>query len=138
MPINEHADDAGKPYDFIKTQFEHSLDVDCPEWMDWLHGGLQFQVVHHLFPRVPRHNLRHVRDHYVIPFCKKYGFQYQSMPFVEANLSVLRALQQTALKAREVPTDQLASGFALFKNMNKQATGVCSAPASTSTPTPTH
>jgi len=36
----------------------HTMDVDCPPWLDFLHGGLQFQAVHHLFPRVPRHNLR--------------------------------------------------------------------------------
>jgi len=118
MPINEQADDPTKPYEFIKTQFEHSLDVDCPEWMDWFHGGLQFQVVHHLFPRVPRHNLRHVRDQYVIPFCKKYNFNYQTLPFIEANKKVLGILQQTALKARTVSSDQLAPLFVYKLNNN--------------------
>ena len=26
--------------------------------LDWVHIGLQFQIEHHLFPRLPRHNLR--------------------------------------------------------------------------------
>ena len=40
--------------EFIKHQLRTSMDVDCPTWLDWLHGGLQFQAVHHLFPRMPR------------------------------------------------------------------------------------
>ena len=45
---------------FLVTQLKGSLDVDCPPWMDWFHGGLQFQVEHHLWPKIPRHNLRTV------------------------------------------------------------------------------
>ena len=26
------------------TQLSTTLDVDCYRWMDWFHGGLQFQV----------------------------------------------------------------------------------------------
>jgi hypothetical protein len=39
----------GTPYDldsyeFIKTQLATSMNVDCAWYMDWLHGGLQFQA----------------------------------------------------------------------------------------------
>ena len=34
------------------------MDWSCPPWMDWFHGGLQFQIEHHIFPRAPRHRLR--------------------------------------------------------------------------------
>ena len=47
---------------WLRTQLATTLDVDCPPWLDWLHGGLQFQVAHHVFPRVPRHNLREVHQ----------------------------------------------------------------------------
>lgn len=30
------------------------MGIDCPEWSDFFHGGLQFQAIHHLFLRVPR------------------------------------------------------------------------------------
>lgn len=26
------------------TQLNTTMDVDCYRWMDWFHGGLQFQV----------------------------------------------------------------------------------------------
>jgi delta8-fatty-acid desaturase len=109
MPVNEHADDPTANYDFIKTQFEHSLDVDCPWWMDWLHGGLQFQVVHHLFPRVPRHNLRYIRDTYVIPYAQKHNITYHHLSFFDANKFVVDRLRDTAMKARDVPNENLAS-----------------------------
>ena len=52
-------------------QLRTTIDVDCSEAMDWFHGGLQFQVEHHIFPILPRHNLRLVREKYIMPFAKK-------------------------------------------------------------------
>jgi Fatty acid desaturase len=43
---------------YYEWQALSTMDVDCPTWMDWFHGGLQFQLEHHLFPRVPRRHLR--------------------------------------------------------------------------------
>jgi delta8-fatty-acid desaturase len=34
------------------------MDVVCSEDIEFVHGGLHLQVTHHLFPRMPRHNLR--------------------------------------------------------------------------------
>jgi len=100
MPVNEGLNTKEFDYNFVKLQFETSMDVDCSTWMDWFHGGLQFQVPHHLFPRIPRHNLRHVRDKYVIPFAKKWKLNYQMYPFYEANIKVLKTLKETSTKAK--------------------------------------
>ena len=67
------------------------MDVDCPEWLDFIHGGLQFQAVHHLFPRVPRHNLRRLQV-LVREFCKDTGIEYKILGFVDANKGVLSRL----------------------------------------------
>ena len=64
--------------------------------MDWFHGGLQFQAVHHLLPRVPRHNLRALRDEVVKPFCEKWGLEYKEKGFVECNMMVIKTLRETA------------------------------------------
>jgi len=98
MPTYEDCVNEDFKYNFPKTQMEHSMDVDCPWWLDWLHGGLQFQVVHHLFPRIPRHNLRFIRDTYLIPFTKRWGLKYEICSFYEANLRVLKTLKDTSLK----------------------------------------
>ncbi len=55
---------------FLDTQLRTTMDIACPEWLDWFHGGLQFQAAHHLYPRVPRHNLRIVQ-HKIINMCKR-------------------------------------------------------------------
>jgi delta8-fatty-acid desaturase len=41
----------GRPYGanddadgWVHTQLAGSIDIDCPPWLDWFHGGLQFQV----------------------------------------------------------------------------------------------
>jgi fatty acid desaturase len=52
----------GRPMDtkgetFFHSQLATSMDIDCWSCLDWVHGGLQFQAIHHLFPRLPRHRL---------------------------------------------------------------------------------
>ncbi|WVZ12722.1 hypothetical protein V8G54_017252 [Vigna mungo] len=46
--------------DWFEKQTNGTLDANCYAWMDWFHGGLQFQVEHHLFPRLPRCHLRKI------------------------------------------------------------------------------
>jgi hypothetical protein len=43
---------------FFHSQLATSMDIDCWSCLDWVHGGLQFHAIHHLFPRLPRHRLR--------------------------------------------------------------------------------
>lgn len=81
---------------WIENAVHTSLDIICDAWFDWFHGGLQFQVAHHLIPRVPRHRLRYVNDHYVKPFLKRANLTYNASTFVEANLAVLSVLRNTA------------------------------------------
>ena len=42
-------------------QLRTTMNVATHPLLDWVHIGLQFQVEHHLFPRLPRHNLRKAR-----------------------------------------------------------------------------
>ena len=69
------------------------MDVDCPEWLDWIHGGLQFQAVHHLFPRVPRHNLRRLQG-LVKEFSRDTSVPYELMGFQAGNGKVLSRLEE--------------------------------------------
>jgi len=94
---------------FFRTQFATTIDVDCPTWLDWAHGGLQFQLVHHLLPRLPRHNLRYARE-LVIEFAKKHDILYQHMSFMDCNRLCLKVMKDVAMEARQWPngpTDKL-------------------------------
>lgn len=83
--------------DFVNHQLRTSMDVNCNSSLDWLHGGLQFQVIHHLFPRLPRHNLRKVRER-MIPFFKKHNLTYHCYDFIFGNMMVLTHLKLIATK----------------------------------------
>lgn len=83
--------DLGPLESFAQKQLRTTMDVDCPEWLDWIHGGLQYQAVHHLFPRVPRHNLRETQA-LVKKFCAETGIKYTIFGFVQGNQVVLGRL----------------------------------------------
>eukprot|EP00656_Telonema_subtile_P054467 TRINITY_DN815_c0_g1_i1.p1 TRINITY_DN815_c0_g1~~TRINITY_DN815_c0_g1_i1.p1 ORF type:complete len:126 (+),score=32.72 TRINITY_DN815_c0_g1_i1:92-469(+) len=89
---------------WLRTQLATSMNVDCSPMMDWLHGGLQFQIEHHLFPRVPRHNLREVRRR-LIPLCKKHDIPYHEYSFFQANSIVIDKLREASVAARQMPSD---------------------------------
>lgn len=46
-------------------------------------GGLQYQIEHHLFPQLPRHNLGKVKP-MVEELCRRHGIRYESVGFFYA------------------------------------------------------
>ncbi|OAQ73956.1 delta 8-(E)-sphingolipid desaturase [Pochonia chlamydosporia 170] len=87
--------DLGEDESFPQRQLRTTLDVDCPAWLDFIHGGLQFQAIHHLFPRVPRHNLRKVQV-MVREFCADTGIPYSILGFMDGNRKVIGRLEQVS------------------------------------------
>ena len=92
--------DLGPAECFAARQIRTTMDVQCPPSLDFVHGGLHMQVAHHLFPRLPRHNLREARDRYVVPFCAEHGLVYDEMRFVPGNGKVVARLQEVANQVR--------------------------------------
>ncbi|XP_009792309.1 acyl-lipid (9-3)-desaturase-like [Nicotiana sylvestris] len=90
-----------KGNDWFEKQTGGSLDISCPSWMDWFHGGLQFQIEHHLFPRLPRCQLRKVSP-FVKDLCKKHGLPYNCASFYMANALTISTLRTAALQARDL------------------------------------
>ncbi|KAL6831841.1 fatty acid desaturase domain-containing protein [Trichoderma camerunense] len=87
--------DLGETESFAQRQLRTTMDVDCPAWLDFIHGGLQFQAVHHLFPRMPRHNLRRAQT-LVKEFCADTGIPYSIVGFVDGNRTVLGRLDEVS------------------------------------------
>ncbi|KAL9591337.1 MAG: hypothetical protein Q9179_007824 [Wetmoreana sp. 5 TL-2023] len=90
--------DLGAQESFPQKMLRTTMDVDCPEWLDFLHGGLQFQAIHHLYPRIPRHNLRKTRK-LVQSFCDEVGIPYALYGFVDGNKQVVGRLADIARQA---------------------------------------
>lgn len=86
---------------WFEKQTSGTLDIACSPWMDWFHGGLQFQLEHHLFPRLPRCQLRKIAP-LVKDLCKKHNLPYRSLSFWDANVSTIRTLRNAALQARDL------------------------------------
>ncbi|KAG5983891.1 hypothetical protein E4U55_006876 [Claviceps digitariae] len=90
--------DLGPQESFAQRMLRTTMDVDCPPWLDFIHGGLQFQAIHHLFPRVPRHNLRKAQR-LVIEFCKDAGIPYALYGFSDGNHAVIGRLAEVSRQA---------------------------------------
>jgi delta8-fatty-acid desaturase len=90
--------DLGPSESFPQKMLRTTMDVDCPPWLDFIHGGLQFQAIHHLFPRLPRYSLRRAQR-LVKEFCKETGIPYALYGFVEGNEKVIGRLGEVSRQA---------------------------------------
>lgn len=77
--------------DFWKLQVTTTRNVKSTLFTDWFCGGLQYQVDHHLFPSLPRHNLGAVHK-YVEEFCKEQGVTYHEADMWVGTIEVLSHL----------------------------------------------
>lgn len=103
----------GTPYTNKETewylmQLRTTMNIETYEWMDYMHIGLQFQIEHHLYPRLPRHNLRRART-LVKAVCKKHGIHYHEPGFFEGNVEMWKSMKVAAMAARK--TTQGDGGF---------------------------
>ena len=95
----------GTPYtdkntEWYLMQLRTTMNVATEPWLDYIHIGLQFQIEHHLYPRLPRHNLRHARK-LVKAICKKHKIHYHEPGFFEGNVEMWKALRHAAMGARK-------------------------------------
>ncbi|KAI0431249.1 fatty acid desaturase-domain-containing protein [Xylaria sp. FL1042] len=90
--------DLGPHESFPQKMLRTTMDIECPAWLDFFHGGLQFQVIHHLFPRIPRHNLRRTQK-LVQEFCNEVGIPYALYGFVDGNKMVVGTLAEVSRQA---------------------------------------
>ncbi|KAJ1566505.1 hypothetical protein HK405_009539, partial [Cladochytrium tenue] len=86
--------------DFATMALRTTMDIDCPRWLDWVHGGLQFQVAHHMFPRLPRTSLRRAQA-LVKEFAKVHGLPFHSFNFIDGNMFVLDHLESVGMSVRQ-------------------------------------
>merc|ERR1712032_1718114 len=64
-------------------------------FVDWFCGGLQYQVDHHLFPMMPRHNLFKANQ-LIRSFCKEWGVSYHAADLVDGTIEVISHLKDVS------------------------------------------
>jgi len=81
-----HYQNAQQQFDFVDLICNTTRDMTAPALLtplvDWICGGLNLQIEHHMFPTMPRHNLRAVVP-LVEKFCKENNVPYQTAGFFE-------------------------------------------------------
>ena len=88
MPIIAAADDE---LDYLRRQVLTSRNVRGGWFVDQLLGGLNYQIEHHLFPSMPRANLRHAR-HLIRDYCAQHRIHYTEASLIGSYVIALRHL----------------------------------------------
>lgn len=86
----------------LEKQVLTSRNVDGGLVTDWLMGGLNYQIEHHLFPSMPRANLRHAQP-IVQDYCRRIGMPYLTTGLVDSYAQGLRHLHEVGRDLREQP-----------------------------------
>ncbi|KAL8182871.1 UNVERIFIED_CONTAM: Fatty acid desaturase 1 [Gekko kuhli] len=81
--------DYDKNADWLSMQLQATCNVDQSFFNDWFTGHLNFQIEHHLFPTMPRHNYWKVAP-LVKSLCAKHGIAYQCKPLFTAFGDILQ------------------------------------------------
>jgi len=99
MPTLTQADQL----DFLRRQVLTSRNVRGSRMVDWLLGGLNYQIEHHLFPNMPRPNLRRAQP-LVRDFCHQHNLPYTEASLVASYAEALRHLHTVSAPLRPVRT----------------------------------
>jgi fatty acid desaturase len=90
---------AGERLDHLQKQVLTSRNLPSGPLTDFVFGGLNSQIEHHLFPRMPRPNLRHARV-VVKAFCREHGLPYTETGIRESYALILRHLHDVSAPLR--------------------------------------
>ncbi|GAA1488432.1 acyl-CoA desaturase [Brachybacterium sacelli] len=82
--------------DFLRRQVLTSRNITGGRAMNWAMGGLDLQIEHHLFPRMPSANLRKVRP-IVKEFCAERGITYTETNLISSYGIIIRYLNRVGL-----------------------------------------
>ena len=89
--------------DFLRRQVLTSRNVRGSRPVDFLLGGLNYQIEHHLFPNMPRPNLRHAQS-LVRAFCQEHDLPYTEATIFGSYAEAIRHLHSVGAPLRPAPT----------------------------------
>jgi fatty acid desaturase len=95
MPTLTEADEL----DFLRTQVLTSRNIRGSRLVDFLLGGLNYQIEHHLFPNMPRPNLRRAQP-LVRAFCSQHDLPYAEATMFGSYAEALRHLHSVGAPLR--------------------------------------
>ena len=85
--------------DFFRLQVLTSRNVKPHPITDLVYGGLNYQIEHHLFPNMPRNNLRKAQK-IVREFCQEKSITYHETSVIGSNWEILTYLHRMSRPLR--------------------------------------
>jgi acyl-lipid Delta6-acetylenase / acyl-lipid (9-3)-desaturase len=98
MPV---FDAVGRP-GFAELSVRTTRNVVDTPFNAWFTGGLHYQIEHHIFSGVPRHNLRTVSELFK-PICAKYNIPHRTRGLLEGTIEILDHLKEVSLSLQDGP-----------------------------------
>jgi len=86
----------GAKLDFLRRQVLMSRNIRGNRTLDFLMGGLNYQIEHHLFPSMPRPHLRRAAPT-IRAFCEEYGVHYTETGLFRSYAIVTRHINRVGL-----------------------------------------
>ena len=99
---------ASMKIDFFRRQVLMSRNVRGGVMVDFAMGGLNYQIEHHLFPSMPRPNLKHAQP-MVRAYCARHDVSYSEVGLFASYAIVVGYLNNVGLRARNPFDCPLAS-----------------------------
>jgi fatty acid desaturase len=98
MPILDEAKESSTLWRQVVT----TRNLRAHPFTGFWYGGLDCQIEHHLFPMLPRHNLRKATP-YIREFCARHGVPYHEAGVVQSYTEILQHLHHVSAPLREEP-----------------------------------
>ncbi len=92
--------DRDSQMDFLHRQVLTSRNVFSHPITDFWYGGLNYQIEHHLFPRLPRNKLREAQP-IVKDFCRAHSIAYHETSVLRSYREILQHLHEVGAPLRE-------------------------------------
>jgi fatty acid desaturase len=91
--------DTASRLDFVRTQVLTARNVRGHPLTDLWYGSLNYQIEHHLFPGMPRLNMRRAQP-IIRQFCQEHGIAYYETSFLESYRELLSFLNDIGAPLR--------------------------------------
>ena len=86
--------------DFLHQQVLTARNVEGNPVADFWYGGLNYQIEHHLFPNMPRNNLKKAQV-VVKSFCEEKGIPYHQTGVWQSHVEILSFLHEVSAPLRQ-------------------------------------
>jgi fatty acid desaturase len=96
MPLLEKDSEVG----FLRRQVLTSRNVHSHPITDFWYGGLNYQIEHHLFPRMPRNNLKEAQP-IIQDFCRQLDISYHETSVLQSYREILEHLHEVGAPLRK-------------------------------------